>query len=600
MVYKSVYNSRGHLRLTPLAACLLAALIAGRARATSEVQSSLNPTPAPRVDSLLLVTNCADDGSPGTLRSAIAAAVSGDTIDLTQLTCGAITLLAGEIAIHVDDLTIDGPGRDVLTIDGNQNGRVFHHPGAGTLTLRGLAITNGSANSLDAIPTPYQGAYGGCILSYVSESEVVSEVALIDSSVTNCRATVAPGGESHAAKGGGIFARSLRLDGSIVAENRAENQSGYLAMGGGAFSVGPVEIVASEISGNRAETSYRINADTLNQATGGGVWTTQGGDITDTIISNNFAGCDTTATSCIFGVAGGIRSTGALLTITSSVVVNNTIEAGGSDGDVRLVGAGIAAADGLTVAASTITGNVAHTPTPENCSVCIGGGIQVTYGDSHIVSSTIADNSSAGAGGGVYAASAHLRLSNSTISHNYAADAGGGVFAGAGGFVAYPIVMQNSTVTANSAVNGGGIVDTHPSFVGSSSMDSSIVFDNMNIDSGATYGADFASTATTSISGANNLVGFSSGVALPPDTLNLDPMLGPLQDNGGSTSTHALLPGSPGIDAGNNSANLDFDQRGLGFPRVSGVAPDIGAFEMQVAMPDTIFSNGFDRASQQR
>jgi hypothetical protein len=600
MVYTSVRNGRGGMRLTPLAACLVAALMAGRAVATSGSQSSLEALPASHRNSLLLVTNCADDGSPGTLRSAVTAAVSGDTIDLTQLACGAITLLDGEIAIHVDDLTLEGPGRDVLTIDGNQNGRVFHHDGAGTLTLRGLAITNGSANSLDAIPTPYQGAYGGCILSYVSESEGLSEIALIDSSVTNCRATVAPGGVSDTAKGGGIFAKSLRLDGSIVAENRVENQAGYLAMGGGVFSLGPVEIVASEISGNRAETNYNIYA-VVGLAAGGGVWTQRGGDITNTIISNNFAGCDTTVTSCSSAAAGGIntiRIGGAPLTITSSVVVNNTIEAGGTDGDVRLGGAGIAAADGLTVVGSTITGNVAHTPTPGNCSACIGGGIQAKFGDILVVSSTIADNVSAGAGGGVYVAVAHLRLSDSTISHNHAADAGGGVFAGAAGITAYPIVLQNSTVTANSAGSGGGIVDTHAASMGSTTMDSSIVFGNMNIDSGASYGADIASLADTVIVGANNLVGSSSGVSLPSDTLNLDPMLGPLQDNGGPTWTHALLPGSPGLDAGNNSASLDFDQRGPGFRRVSGVAPDIGAFEMQVAMPDAIFSNGFDAASQ--
>jgi len=594
MVHESMRTRWGNMQLTPLAACLIAALLAGPARAASELRGSLDSVPGSHPDGVSVVTNCADDGSPGTLRTAMAAAVSGDTIDLTQLACGAITLLTGEIAIHVDDLTIDGPGRDLLTIDGNQNGRVFHHDGAGTLTLRSLAVANGSASSLDAIPTPHQAAYGGCILSYGSEISV-SEVALIDSSVTNCRATVAPEEKTDvSAKGGGIFAKSLRLDRSIVAGNRVENQSGYLAMGGGVFSSGAVAIVASEIAGNRAETSYHIHSGTLNQATGGGVWTQQGGVITDTIISGNFAGCDTAVTSCVLGAAGGIRSTGALLTITSSVVVDNTVEAG--SGDVRLVGAGIAAADGLTVVGSTISGNVARTPTPENCSVCIGGGIQSTYAETFVVSSTIDNNISAGDGGGIYVAAAHLRLSNSTISNNYALDAGGGVVSGAGGVAAYPIVMQNSTVTANSAGNGGGIVDTHVASLGSSSMDSSIVFDNVNIDSSASHGADLASTAGTVISGANNLVGSHSGATLPPDTLSLDPMLGPLQDNGGATWTHALLPGSPAMDSGSNGAGMQFDQRGAPYLRVSGSAADIGAFEYQAAVIDAIFADGFEDA----
>jgi len=69
-------------------------------------------------------------------------------------------------------------------------------------------------------------------------------------------------------------------------------------------------------------------------------------------------------------------------------------------------------------------------------------------------------------------------------------------------------------------------------------------------------------------------------------------LLGPLQNNGGPTRTHALLAGSPAIDAGNNAANVDFDQRGAGFVRIVGASADIGAFEVQTV--DVIFSDGFD------
>jgi hypothetical protein len=54
-----------------------------------------------------------------------------------------------------------------------------------------------------------------------------------------------------------------------------------------------------------------------------------------------------------------------------------------------------------------------------------------------------------------------------------------------------------------------------------------------------------------------------------------------------------LNAGSPAIDAGNDVANLTTDQRGLGFPRISGAFPDIGAFEVQ-GTDDEIFANGFD------
>jgi hypothetical protein len=67
----------------------------------------------------------------------------------------------------------------------------------------------------------------------------------------------------------------------------------------------------------------------------------------------------------------------------------------------------------------------------------------------------------------------------------------------------------------------------------------------------------------------------------PTDLLNVDPLLGPLQDNGGPTKTMALLPGSPAIDAGDNTDASDWDQRGPGFPRIVNGIIDIGAYEVQ-------------------
>ena len=68
------------------------------------------------------VTNCADSGT-GSLRASIAAAASGETIDLSSLACSTITLTSGAIAIAQNGLTIVGPGEHQLTIDGNFNDR---------------------------------------------------------------------------------------------------------------------------------------------------------------------------------------------------------------------------------------------------------------------------------------------------------------------------------------------------------------------------------------------------------------------------------------------------------------------------------------------
>jgi hypothetical protein len=64
------------------------------------------------------------------------------------------------------------------------------------------------------------------------------------------------------------------------------------------------------------------------------------------------------------------------------------------------------------------------------------------------------------------------------------------------------------------------------------------------------------------------------------DLLNINPKLGPLQDNGGPTQTIALLPGSPAIDAG-DLTDSEWDQRGPGYPRLVNGATDIGAYEVQ-------------------
>lgn len=124
-------------------------------------------------------------------------------------------------------------------------------------------------------------------------------------------------------------------------------------------------------------------------------------------------------------------------------------------------------------------------------------------------------------------------------------------------------------------------------------MQSSIIAGNSAGDD-ADYAPDLGAGYPMTIAGSNNLV-VSSDATLPVDTLDVDPLLLPLADNGGPTRTHALGEGSPGIDAGNNSGNLAFDQRGSGFPRVVGAAADIGAFEVRTETPDdTIFKDGFD------
>ena len=102
--------------------------------------------------------------------------------------------------------------------------------------------------------------------------------------------------------------------------------------------------------------------------------------------------------------------------------------------------------------------------------------------------------------------------------------------------------------------------------------------------------ADFGSNLNIEFS----LIGDTTGSLIDASTgtgniLNQPAMLGPLADNGGPTLTHALLLGSPALNAGSNTlavdangASLTTDQRGAGFGRIVGASVDIGAFEAQI------------------
>jgi hypothetical protein len=90
-----------------------------------------------------------------------------------------------------------------------------------------------------------------------------------------------------------------------------------------------------------------------------------------------------------------------------------------------------------------------------------------------------------------------------------------------------------------------------------------------------------------------NLIGDTNDItSISGDTtgniLNVLPLLGPLANNGGPTQTHALLTGSPAINAGSNAlaSALTTDQRGPGFLRNVGGRVDIGAFEFDGCNPD--------------
>ncbi|MBX7104101.1 MAG: hypothetical protein K1X57_08460 [Gemmataceae bacterium] len=287
-----------------------------------------------------------------------------------------------------------------------------------------------------------------------------------------------------------------------------------------------------------------------------------------------------------------IRSGNGTLTLNSMAITGNTVVPGAGS-PISVIGGSVVVND------STLTGNsgafggtigvypagslvLNRTTVSGNTAQFRGGGIYV-MGTVSIANSTISGNQtvdkSVGEGGGLclnLTGSAAIR--NSTISSNIAAGYGGGV---AFIFGAGVLAVDNSTVANNSGKNGGGFgrASGNSTLAGQSSIISS---------NSSSFGAPDISIGGT-VTLADCLLGSSSGIGTlnalgtTSSLIGLPAKLGPLASNGGATLTHALLPGSPAINNGNNSGALVTDQRGGNFARVVGAKTDIGAFESELA-----------------
>jgi len=216
------------------------------------------------------------------------------------------------------------------------------------------------------------------------------------------------------------------------------------------------------------------------------------------------------------------------------VVYNLTLRRCRIAGNQAEVGGGVTWQGNLTIDQCTISDNLATSAFDYFGFVPIGaGGIFAPLGDVTITNSTLTGNTSlVGWGGGAFALNARAHLANVTVTGNQA-PSGGGLILLSAGFVANTIIADNP----------GGDCLFGPFTTSDHNLDS----DNSCMLTGP---------------------GDRSGVA---------PLLGPLANNGGPTDTHALLAGSPAIDAGNNATCLATDQRGVTRPQ--GPACDIGAFE---------------------
>ncbi len=326
----------------------------------------------------------------------------------------------------------------------------------------------------------------------------------------------------------------MTLTNSTVSGN---NTTGDLAYRGGVSARG-VTLTNSIVSGN---------STTGRNAYGGGI---SGGTVTLThsIVSGN-------STTGWNALGGGIF--GGTVTVTHSTVSGNSSTGAG----------GGMFAGNVTITDSSISDN---STTGDQFSP--GGGV-AAGGDVTLTGSTVSGNSTAGlsaGGGGVWSFGA-ITLTHSTVTDNHTkgASATGGGINNFNFLDNEPITITGSIVAGNTA--GGGEPDIEPG-IGTLTARYSLIGDNA--------GTGLAEAQTADASG--NLIGSAAGAGV------INPLLAPLADNGGPTETHALLPGSPAIDAGDPTSVAgvggvpEFDQRGAPFARVVGAAIDIGAFEVSI------------------
>jgi hypothetical protein len=535
-------------------------------------------------------------------------------IDASQLQDRVFAIVTPGTQVVFRDLVIQGG----LAQDDGSDGAL-----AGTTdALGGGLLNNGGDVTLDNVVVENNVARGGdvAVLSVPGHNGRGGGVYSTGGALTIARATIAnnqaiggrggdhngfnDAGDGGSGVGGGLYASGGSLDilSSTIGGNRAtggrggdgsfSTSSGFrnggtggVGQGGGVYvNGGSLTIASSALASNQATGGWAGACGLTGYDYGAGLY--NGGTLT---VSNSTLSGNTN-----FEYGGGISNYGTL-TVTNTTLSGNTASTGG----------GIANAGMLTVAGSTLSGNSAGggydggggggiyntgTVTVSNSTLVgnsgfLGGGI-INYSGTLTVSNSSLVGNCAVLGGGIENYRT-LTVSNSTLSGNSAGSSGGGIRTSS----LYPVTLTNVTLSANRVTSGrpgsGGGLSVYVvlrlvlhntliagNFSGASGTTRDDVFGPLN-SGGSDYNLIGDGTGMTGLqNGVNgNLVGSASSP--------IDPLLGPLQDNGGPTLTHALMPGSPAIDAGNNAYATDWDQRGEGFPRIVNGVIDIGAFEYQ-------------------
>ena len=502
---------------------------------------------------------CADASGHCTLRAAIMQANFVTGLDTITLPSGVYLLtrpgnddatVLGDLDI-ADDLTIQGAGSGVTIVDGNgavTGDRVFQilssakETGLSGLTIRGgkkVATFDeggglyweGGGNHLrlnDVIFEGNMGYYGGGL--YLNSSSLVDTIEMDHVIVQANTAAAAAGGLGV---NFGDFA-TFDLRDSQIYSNTAYQAGGLYFQGNPSFGLLSARIETTEIYSNTASLS-------------GGMENHSGSAAVPLIVAN------------------------------SQLHNNHADFYGGAIGNYGT----------LVISDTTLNANSASTSGVNSANTRGGGLYNYEGGQIDLEQSTLSGNSAA-SGGGIYSElfihnNAELTLMNSTLSGNNASHAGAGLYADGG-----HIELLDATIAGNHVVvpigtfnagMGGGVYITATALV---TVQNTVIADNtyrFHIDPPV---ADDCFASVTSLRSLGfNLIETPNNCLISGTTFGnitgQDPLLGPLQNNGGPTFTQLPQHGSPAIDHGDDLNCPLIDQRG--YARIQGPHCDIGAVE---------------------
>jgi predicted outer membrane repeat protein len=229
----------------------------------------------------LVVSDPGDNGGANQLRQVLAAANTGDTITFSLPNPSTVTLGVNSTLTVSKSITIQGPGANALTINGNNNpGQVFQINGGLTVSMSGLTITGGNI--------PGVGGYGGGIIN-------LGTLMLSNSYVT---------GNQAGARGGGLYNMgTLTVSSTTVSGNTAG------AYGGGIFSAGTLTLTNSTLAGNMS-------------AKAGGLFSNGADTIANSTITGNMA---------TGGNGGGFYEIGTMATVSNTLIAGNSATGTGAD-----------------------------------------------------------------------------------------------------------------------------------------------------------------------------------------------------------------------------------------------------------------------------